>query len=257
MHISRKNIVVLCAILTVALILTVAALRSQGQNSQIATRNESPSPVQEGVKTEKQREHGKIFSRKYEYRRNKKLINLRGTGDLQVLIGIPTRNRPVNAPPFNLRLFLKDMICDSDAVLIGEVKDKSAQLTEYGEFAFTDYEITVEDVLKNNAAVLINPQDDITVTRPGGAIQLNGRIIRGIDLSYKPFASGSRILLFLKFIPATGAYETFRSDGSFALVGNELVKLTEEALPADLENEKDAPSFINKVRHLAVNTCSR
>ena len=152
---------------------------------------------------------------------------------------------------------MRDMICDSDAVLIGQVKDKVSQLTENGEFTFTDYEIIVEDVLKNNAAVLINPQDDISVTRPGGAIQLNGRIIRGIDLSYKPFESGSRVLLFLKFIPATGAYETFRSDGSFALVGNELVKLTEEALPADLENEKDAASFINKVRHQVVNPFGR
>jgi hypothetical protein len=59
----------------------------------------------------------------------------------------------------------------------------------------------------------------------------------------------------LKFIPATGAYETFRSEGSFMLVGNEMVKLTKESLPTELESEKDASSFINKIRSQATNSC--
>jgi hypothetical protein len=257
MQISGKNIIVLCSILTVTLIVTAAAFRSQGQNSQVATRNENPSPVQEGVMTRKQREHSRLFSPKYAYRKDQKLRDLRGHGDIEVTISSGDKPRSTSAPPFNLNQFLRGMTCDSDTILIGQVKDKVSQLTENGEFTFTDYEIIVEDVLKNNAAVLINPQGNITVTRPGGAIELNGRIIRGIDLSYKPFEMGSRVLLFLKFIPATGAYETFRSEGGFMLTGNELVKLTDETFPAELEREKDASSFVNKIRNLTLNSCVR
>ena len=112
-------------------------------------------------------------------------------------------------------------------------------------------------MIKNNAASPINTQSNITVTRPGGTIQLDGRLIRGIDASYKPFALDSRVLLFLKFVPATGAYKAFRSEGSFVLSGDKLVKLTEEDLPAELENEKDAEAFIAKIRNYATQTCNR
>jgi hypothetical protein len=257
MQIVKKNMVVFCTALALILMATVTTLHSHGQNTPAAARRENPTPVQEGVKTEKQREHGKIFSQKYEYRRDKRLSNLRGTGDLQVLIGIPTKNQPFNAPPFNLSVFLKDIICDSDAVIIGEVKNKSSQLTEYGEFAFTDYEVVVEELLKNNTASPIQPTNTITVTRSGGLIELNGKVIHAIDESFKSFEVGERVLLFLKFIPATGAYQTFNSAGSFKVEGNELVKLTGEFLPGELENEKDATKFINKVRGEASNTCNK
>lgn len=257
MRIFKKNTIVLCAFMAVILGVSVTALHSQGQNNLAAPQRENPSLVQEGVKTEKQREHGKIFSQKYEYRKNEKLHSLRGTGDLQVLIGIPTRNLPLNAPSFNSGEFLKEMTCNSDAVIIGEVKDKASQLTEYDEFAFTDYEITVEEIIKNNTAPPIQPTNPISVTRPGGLIRLNGRVIRAIDASFKPFELGNRVLLFLKFIPATGAYQTFSSTGSFKVEGNELVMLTDESLPNELQNEKDAATLINKVRSEVGKACNR
>lgn len=255
MRVFKGNIILLCAGLAVTVMVVFAALSTH--DNPAAAQREKPSTVQEGVKTEQQREHGKIFSQKYEYRRNKKLSNLRGAGDLQVLIGIPTRNRPVDALSLNLRAFLKDLICDSDAILVGEVKGKSAQLTEYGEFAFTDYEVVVEDILKNNNAAPLQPANNIIVTRPGGLIELNGKVIRAIDESFKPFEVGESVLLFLKFIPATGAYQSLSSSGSFKLEGNKLVKLTGESLPAELENGKEAATFINEVRSETADACNK
>jgi len=255
MRILGRNLTILSISLAGAMLMTHVALRSQGQNNQLASEKETPSPVQEGVMTQKQREHSKRFSQRYAYRKDQKLRNLSGRGDIQVTIGIGDKPRSTSAPPFNLYEFLKNMTCDADAVLIGQVKDKVSQLTENGEFTFTDYEVTVEEILKNKTEAPIIPQSNITVTRQGGAIKLNGKIIRGLDLSFKPFEIGSRVLLFLRFIPETGAYETFRSEGSFMLVGNELVKLTEESLPSELEREKDASSFINKIRIQAMNAC--
>ncbi|PYS48093.1 MAG: hypothetical protein DMF68_14240 [Acidobacteria bacterium] len=257
MQIPRRNIMILCIGLIVAGMVTLAALGSRGQNNLSAAKQENPTPVQEGVKTEKQREHGKLFSQRYEYRKNQKLRDLKGHGDIQVTIGVGDKPRSSSAPSFNLNEFLRNMTFDSDAILVGQVQDKVSQLTENGEFTFTDYEVTVEEVLKNNATSPINPQSNITVTRPGGAILLNSQVIRGVDLSYKPFELGSRVLLFLKFIPMTGAYKAFRSEGSFVLVGNGLLKLTKESLPAELESEKDAQSFISKIRSQALISCDK
>jgi hypothetical protein len=255
MQIRRRNILILSISLAVAVLVTLFALRSQGQSNRSASGQENPSPVQEGVMTEKQQVHSKRFSQRYAYRKDQKLRDLRGRGELLVTIGVGDKPQSASAPPFNLSEFLRNMTCDADAVLIGQVKDKVSQLTENGEFIFTDYEVTVEEILKNNAESPISPQSNITVTRQGGAIQLNGKVIRGVDLSFKPFELGSRVLLFLRFIPATGAYETFRSEGSFVLIGNEMVKLTKESLPTELEGEKDASLFINKIRVQAMNTC--
>jgi hypothetical protein len=257
MQIFKRNKIVLCAALAVMLVITSIALRSRGQNNLAAAREEDPSPVQEGVMTEKQRGHSKLFSQRYAYRKDQKLRDLKGHGDIQVTIGVGDKPRSTSAPPFNLNEFLRRMTCDSDAVLVGQVKDKVSQLTENGEFTFTDYQVITEVILKNNTAAPINPQSTIIVTRPGGAILLNGKVIRGIDLSYKPFELGGRVLLFLKFIPATGAYETFRGEGSFMITGDELIKLTEERFPSELEGEKDAVSFINKIRSQFADSCDR
>lgn len=139
MQILSRNILILSISLAVAVLATLFALRSQGQNNQSASRQENPTLVKEGVMTEKQREHGKRFSQRYAYRKDQKLRDLRGHGDIQVTIGIGDKPHSTSAPPFNLTEFLRNMTCDADAVFIGQVKDKVSQLTENGEFTFTDY----------------------------------------------------------------------------------------------------------------------
>ncbi len=142
------------------------------KNSQANTaRLEEATPVQEGVKTDRQRVHGSIFSERYEYRKEQKLREIGWKGkDIQVMTGIGDKIISSSAPPFNLEEFIRDMTCDSDAILVGQVKSKVSQLTENEEFTFTDYEVTVEDVIKNNASSPTNAQSNITVTRPGGMI---------------------------------------------------------------------------------------
>lgn len=51
--------------------------------------------------------------------------------------------------------------------VVGEVKSKSSQLTEDQDFIFTDYEIQVEEVIKNNTSDSIAPNTEITVSNPG------------------------------------------------------------------------------------------
>jgi hypothetical protein len=102
-------------------------------------------------------------------------------------------------------------------------------------------------VLKDNPAAHVAPQTRLTVTRPGGKVALNGREITAIDRSFKRLAVGGRYLLFLRFIPATGAYQALNEKGSFEIDNNKIAVLSE--LPdAVFSSERDAASFINEVR---------
>jgi hypothetical protein len=217
--------------------------------------------AQESVMTEKQKEHSKLYGQYYKKSANKKLsdITTRKANrdvkeDVNIIIGPPT---PVLSPTGNSNApALENLICPADAVVIGTVKSKASHLTADGYFVFTDYEITVEDVLKDNAAARILLSSDITVTRPGGRVYVDGRNISALDKSFLPLEEGGRYLLFLRFIPQTGAYQAISNEGSFQLRGQQIVSLTEKQSSNKPTDEGNVPSFINNIRAVAAGGCS-
>lgn len=189
-------------------------------------------------------------------RRNLRQLAAKATQDIEVNVG---PGMPVLAPnpsAFNLQAFLEGMACDADAVVIGEVNKASAQLTEDESFVFTNYEMTVEEVLKSDGAT--PPQKDslITVARTGGMLNLGRRKIRARVHGFAPLEAGKRYLLFLQSVPGKGAYIAHESKGSFLLDGDEIVKLTEDQLPPELESGNDVGGFINAVRQAAGTPCA-
>lgn len=202
----------------------------------------------------KQKEHKKLYKN---YRREKKLPALaaEATGDFEIIEGVPQKVFQSDAPRIQPQDFLSRLLCKSDAVVVGTIKDKNSDLTEDDNFIFTDYELAVEDVLKDNAAHSIQPATQITVTRPGGTLQLSGRTVTAIDEGFKPLQPGSRYLLFLQFVPATGAYTTSASAGSYQLKNQRLIKLTAESLPPDFEAGQDAAAFVDSLRQAANGAC--
>lgn len=214
-------------------------------------KQEEPTLIQDVVMTDKQKKHSKLYVGRYKGGAEGKLRDriIGGSQDLEIEI-IGDSPDTLN----NSYEFLKGLARSSDAIVIGKVKNKSSQFTDDGEFIFTDYELTIEEVLKNNSAAPIQNNSDIVVTRIGGTVQINGRIARAVDRSFKSLELGGTHLLFLRFIPRTGAYQTYSSQGSFLLNNNQLAKLTTDLLPNELENEKDAKSFIAKVRSAIVAT---
>ena len=73
--------------------------------------------------------------------------------------------------------------------------------------------------------------------RPGGVIELNHKKLRALDESLQTLSIGHRYLVFLKYIPSTGSYTAFRSDGSFQVTNNKIIKLTKESLPVNWRPE--------------------
>lgn len=143
---------------------------------------------------------------------------------------------------------VKRLVCDADAVIVATANSKSSQLTLDGTFVFTDYEMTVEDVPKNNLAAGIQKANKVTVTRPGGTILLNGRRIQVTDSSFEPFKVNGHYVLFLKYIPITGGYMALNSKAAFQVQDNRIIKLTKEPLIPELEGVTEAGSFIAEAR---------
>jgi hypothetical protein len=250
MYFMKKTFLVLLVVVSVLAVSTViATLRVQGQKASLS-KKEVATPVQDGVISEKQKQHRQLYK---EYKGVGKLQELsnreakNGDDGLTVaLISGPPELSPQGQSAAPVKV-LDKLAAEADAVVVGVVTGKASQLTENGSFIFTDYDMTVEEVLKDNRAAHVEPQTSLSVTRPGGKVALNGREVTAIDRSFKRLAIGGRYLLFLRYIPATGAYQPLNDKGSFEIDDNKVAALAE--MPdAAFRDEQDASAFINEIR---------
>lgn len=215
-----------------------------------ALNQEEPTPIQVGVMTQRQRRHSKIF----ELHGERSLLDIaaeRGHADIGQ--DVPLR---IASSDEDTSKYLYNLGCKSDAVIIGNVKSKSSQLTEDGTNIFTEYEVTIEEVLKNNAGTL-EPHNTVTVVRGGGAVSVNGHIIRVTYAASLPLKVQGRYLLFLSYIPETGAYKptSYLGESSFKLENGQASQVSEEAEPFGVHNSVKATDFINNVRNALNSSC--
>ncbi len=196
-----------------------------------ASPQDKATAIQVGVMTEKQKEHSKLFK---QYQSGKKLDAIPAQEfapgvepGVYIEPGTPVLSSNVVV---NFDDFLRELNCDADAVVAVTVNDQAAQLTESKEFTFTDYTAEVREIYKNNPAAPLTQHSAITVTRPGGRVEINGRVVGAIDSSFKLLQQGKQYLLFLKYLPNTNSYKSIRQ-GSFLIDGDKLSAMTEEVLP--------------------------
>ncbi|HYV07307.1 MAG TPA: hypothetical protein VFB82_22115 [Blastocatellia bacterium] len=107
----------------------------------------------------------------------------------------------------------------SDAIVRGRAIHKTSQITEDDSFLFTDYDVIVSEVFKNNATAPIDTGKIITVTYVGGKIVVDNVIIKagGNGVALLP-VDARDVLLFLKFVPLTEGYQ-LANNGAFELSG--------------------------------------
>jgi len=257
------------AITGISIIAFFAASRGEAQTQQNSNKREvkvrqvekekeklfNPTSIQEGVMTEKQRKHSKIFKG---YKDRAKLRDLIGqSGDVEVREEVGDVILP--AEPLNLNEYLQTLSCKADAVILGTVTNKASQINDDGTFVFTDYEFTPDLILKNNILALITPNTNITVTRTGGSVKLRGHKISAIDYRQVPLVEGERYLLFLKFFPETGGYKSLgssRDDDSFQIIGNRTIQqVSRTPLPLGGRSSTELSEFMTQVRTAVINSC--
>ncbi|MGH9878947.1 MAG: hypothetical protein ACRD5H_15060 [Nitrososphaerales archaeon] len=226
----------------------------------VTGKQQEEATVQTGVLTEKQRHHRKLYK---EYRRDKKIPELatERSFDFGITIGtpIPGGLPGVSQPTFSERI--TTLTCDADAVVVGAVKNKTSQLTEDEDFIFTDYEIIVEEVVKNNASDPIALNTEITVSNPGGKIQLNNRIVDARDLSFPPLVIGERYLLLLKSTSISGGYKAVNKESRFHLTNGsvETIPIPNRRINAKNKprpnNLGEASTLLRQVRETVASGC--
>jgi hypothetical protein len=253
---SQRMVVILFTISAFVLVTTLAALHAQNRSGSNSGNKEEPTPIRRGLMTEVEKEHSRIYRKEYEQRRGRKLGTLNGTGEVEVIIGPPSIPISPHVPAVTVAGFLKNISCEADAVVVVTVTKKSSQITEDETFTFTQFEAIVEEILKDNASAPIQRNSQIMITRPGGAIEFDRRVIRVTDASFPPLRIGARYLLFLKFIPSTGTYKAFTGKSDFELQPDKYIALTKEARPSQLSNSGDVVTLLMAVRTAVSSVCA-
>lgn len=218
-----------------------------------------PLPQQEASletikpQNEKQKKHSKLYQR---YSGGKKVSDLQAEqpGDIVIRksIGQPFRvRRPESAASGSLvgvNQYLYDLVSDADVIVVGIIQDGISKLTESEDFLFTDFELHVDQVIQNRTGEQISEGSVISVTQPGGVIQLsNKRSIKAMDPEFTAFKKGEHYILFLDLIPETGGYKSFRN-GSFLISDGKVSKLTNSHLWDEINSRPNAESFIDEIR---------
>jgi len=105
----------------------------------------------------------------------------------------------------------------SDAVVVGNITSGQAYLSNDKRDVYSEFQIIIQEVLKEPSARRIGPGDSIAVERYGGAIRLSsGKVlIRGITEFSMPLV-GKRYLLFQAGIISAPDCGTMRLTAIFA-----------------------------------------
>lgn len=232
----RKLLLSITSAVLVCLISGFVTLHSQ----QPLSKYEVATPVIEDELTLQQREHSKLYE-SYEGHNGKIRDALRK--DSRGLVSFRT------ACPFLPGRPVPDVVTElvekADAIVTASFVSKSSQITATGTYVFTDYELRIEEVLKDAVASRLKPEANITVTRPGGKVLLFGATASFTDFAFKPLMPGRRYLLFLSYLPSTNAYRAVNSESSFDITDTRVETLNEGMTRPF---ERDLYDFVTSVK---------
>jgi hypothetical protein len=139
---------------------------------------------------------------------------------------------------------LSGLATSAGAVVQISVRSTDTFLSSDGTAILTDYRVTVVDVIKGDGSIAAG--DVVTVRRPGGVLNIEGRKVISSENRFPAFAAGSEYVLFLKtdagqpYQMLAGPQSAYRIyDGSVVAMG-ELSKIAAVRMPV----------FVQEVREL-------
>jgi len=134
----------------------------------------------------------------------------------------------------------------SDAVVIGEVTDAQAHLSNDRTGVYSEFTVRVKEVLKNLNQVSLTPSEGVILEREGGAVRFpSGRVQRYRIVHQGMPLVGRQYVLFLKYDDQAQSFSI--------LTGYELYR--GRVIPLDSLDQfavykgTDENSFLNAVRH--------
>ena len=143
----------------------------------------------------------------------------------------------------------------SSAVLVGEIVDAKAYLSEDRTGVYSEFEVRIQTVFKNNTKQVLGVGKSLVVERFGGRVRLpSGKLfIAAIDNQDMPRVGG-KYLLFLTndFIGAKHSDEDFNILLGYELKGGKVFSLdrTSSNHPIARYNEKDESTLLTDLSSL-------
>jgi hypothetical protein len=196
--------------------------------------------------TEKQRKHSKLYG---EIKRDKTLIS--EPGDVEIRISVHLGRIPGKMLPSTQAEYLEKLICDADTVVIAKIKNKTSQITENLEFVFTDYELDIREVLKNDSNLDILTSRSATLTVAGGSVKVDKRTIKIILERDNPLLVGREYLLFLRYINDSESFKVSSERGILGIFDKK-IKFPQNLYKNTVD---DAEGIVSSIRS-AVTNCS-
>ena len=257
MH-KRQLTVIGIVLIAVTILLAVSSFNQEAQTKKTQTQEEEATVVQKGQVTEKERAYSKKYDELYPNRIKNKISELRKEiKNLGIVIGtvgdiVELSNAPIITP----QEFLNTLSCESDTIVTGYIKSKAAHLSEDETLVYTQYEFTIEDVLKNNSTSSIESNQNIEITRPGGVIKFDNRIITVKDERYEPLQMEKKYLLFLQSIPEANGYTVASPNGDFILENKSFKKISKGLSPDGLV-KGESMDLLNNVQQSISTGCQQ
>jgi hypothetical protein len=122
--------------------------------------------------------------------------------------------------------FKKDpMPFASSDVVVGTVSTAQAHFSNDKRDIYSEFKITIQEVVKNSANPYLRVGNSVDIQRPGGAVRLpSGKVLtRAVYANSMP-QIGGRYLLFLKYDPSKEDYAVLMG---YELDGDEVYRLDE------------------------------
>ncbi len=186
--------------------------------------------VQPGVLTERQRIHSRLYSYRA-FTNNKTISELSKEAPSRILeIHISGQSQALteSQAPEN---YFGELVSASDAVILGTATKRVSAVTEDEAFLFSDYEVVLTEVLKNNSDKPLTIGGTITVTRPGGKVVVDGIIVKAYERGFEALPLNRTLVLFLRHISETDTYRSTRDVGTFEVDGSSVRPLSMSAYP--------------------------
>jgi hypothetical protein len=99
-----------------------------------------------------------------------------------------------------------DLACKAHVIAVGQIAQSKSHLSSSGTGIYTDFAFVIDDLLKDNMLSPLQSKRSIVVTRPGGAVKIDGEPV-SLDVKvYPALVPNTTYLLFLCYIPASSSY---------------------------------------------------
>jgi hypothetical protein len=133
----------------------------------------------------------------------------------------------------------------SDAVVVGDVVDARAYLSNDKTGVYSEFSVMVNEVIKNFVEQPISPDDSIKVLREGGRVRLPSGRVQFYSISKENMPEGQQRYVF--FLRRLNEGQGFKLLTAYALKNGKVFPLDEHSQFSVFKGA-DETEFLNKVR---------